>query len=786
MAQIFADRVFQSSNTTGSGAYQLGQVMPGGYRAFSASPSIVDGDTVDVFVDEQDGREWEVGRFTYRANGTLERTLIMASSNNNQPVVWPPGTRRIALTFVAQSVDEVYSLALQAASNAAIVAAQTSVATAQAVLAIDAKTAAQLARDAAQLSSGTWPTTAAALGNGVAGVASLVAGTGGANGTFALAFSGGTQVVAPAGYFVVTGGAVMQVVVTYPGYYSAGTPTISFAASTGLTGASATAVMAVNVAAGKYFSVPSADTAEYLILYLNSAGTAVEQKRYPSTALIAPLLLTAPRGYAWAITDQDGRVALGVSDDGTTVAGKMAPVLFESSEIVITGSGMSLKTPAPFGHTWAIIDQDGRMAAGLTDGGTFRTSNLEATTLNGVSVQSLLTPDPASASLGAQNFGADINHVLSYGQSLSVGVATSSAITTTQRFDNLRFVGGVRRQDSAEPGSYASLVPLIETGPGEETSFETPIGGATDMIKERIASENGIVFTQHSYQMLGSAPGKGAQTIALLSKPGTLYTRFLNDVTFGLAAAVALNKSYKVPAFFWTQGESDPANTSYASQLSTLRNDISTDVRAITTQPEDVWCICYQLSRPFQALRFVEAQALDSKIRIAAPVYQLPKSDTTHFTALSSKIYGAYLGIAYKRLVIDGVDWKPTMPLTTLRQGKVIDVKFNRHGTGLVFDTTTIPIQPNFGFYLFDAANNPLTISSVTITKQDTVRMVAAATVPAGAKLRYGFTDPTAGTSAATPPKGNLRDNQGDTLVFDGGGINYPMHNWCLLFERTL
>lgn len=38
---------------------------------------------------------------------------------------------------------------------------------------------------------------------------------------------------------------------------------------------------------GKYFSVPSADSAEYLILYLNSAGTAVEQKRYPAADAVS-------------------------------------------------------------------------------------------------------------------------------------------------------------------------------------------------------------------------------------------------------------------------------------------------------------------------------------------------------------------------------------------------------------------------------------------------------------------------------------------------------------------
>lgn len=35
---------------------------------------------------------------------------------------------------------------------------------------------------------------------------------------------------------------------------------------------------------GQYFSVPSADSAEYLILYKNNAGAAVEQKRYPSAS----------------------------------------------------------------------------------------------------------------------------------------------------------------------------------------------------------------------------------------------------------------------------------------------------------------------------------------------------------------------------------------------------------------------------------------------------------------------------------------------------------------------
>lgn len=154
-----------------------------------------------------------------------------------------------------------------------------------------AAVAAETARDAAQLSKGLFQTTAQGIGNGVAGVASLVGGSGGANGTFALAFSGGTQVIAPKGYFVVAGGVVTQAVITYSGYYSAGAPTISFAASSGLTGASATAVMAVNSPVGTYFSVPVSAGNDAQILYRVDAGpVATEITRYSSSSAVAQAL----------------------------------------------------------------------------------------------------------------------------------------------------------------------------------------------------------------------------------------------------------------------------------------------------------------------------------------------------------------------------------------------------------------------------------------------------------------------------------------------------------------
>lgn len=40
--------------------------------------------------------------------------------------------------------------------------------------------------------------------------------------------------------------------------------------------------------------------------------------------------------------------------------------------------------------------------------------------------------------------------------------------------------------------------------------------------------------------------------------------------------------------------------------------------------------------------------------------------------------------------------------------------------------------------------------------------------------------------TTADVSKGNLRDTQGSTVVFDGTGVNYPLHNWALLQQGVI
>lgn len=143
-------------------------------------------------------------------------------------------------------------------------------------------TGANAARDAAVLAaatSGVYPNSAASnvpRGLTQASVGAITAGSGGTNGTFALAWSGGNFDINPTGTFTVSGGALTAVTITGPGLRVGSTatvPTPSFAASSGLTGAAVALTAQFLVTNGSGYWVQSADNSE-LDRYANVSGVA--------------------------------------------------------------------------------------------------------------------------------------------------------------------------------------------------------------------------------------------------------------------------------------------------------------------------------------------------------------------------------------------------------------------------------------------------------------------------------------------------------------------------------
>ena len=97
MALIVADRVQETTNTTGTGAYTLGGVVPG-FRTFASVASNAD----TVYYSITDNVNYEVGLGTYASSGgTIARTTVFASSNSNNAVNWGSGTKNIFLTYPA-------------------------------------------------------------------------------------------------------------------------------------------------------------------------------------------------------------------------------------------------------------------------------------------------------------------------------------------------------------------------------------------------------------------------------------------------------------------------------------------------------------------------------------------------------------------------------------------------------------------------------------------------------------------------------------------------------------
>ena len=99
MALILADRVRETSTTTGTGALSLAGAVVG-YQTFSSA--IGNTNTCYYAISNPGVAEWEVGIGTYATSGnTLTRTTILKSSNANAAVNFSAGTKDVFVTYPA-------------------------------------------------------------------------------------------------------------------------------------------------------------------------------------------------------------------------------------------------------------------------------------------------------------------------------------------------------------------------------------------------------------------------------------------------------------------------------------------------------------------------------------------------------------------------------------------------------------------------------------------------------------------------------------------------------------
>jgi hypothetical protein len=100
MALQIADRVKETSTTTGTGTLTLAGAVAG-FQAFG--DALTDADTTYYAIVDSAAGDWEVGLGTFTASGTtLSRDTILASSNADAAVNLAAGSKDVFITYPAE------------------------------------------------------------------------------------------------------------------------------------------------------------------------------------------------------------------------------------------------------------------------------------------------------------------------------------------------------------------------------------------------------------------------------------------------------------------------------------------------------------------------------------------------------------------------------------------------------------------------------------------------------------------------------------------------------------
>jgi hypothetical protein len=99
----FADRVKDTTTTTGTGNITLSGTAPSGFQTFNAAF----GTNVTFFYCIAAGAQWEVGQGILSAATTLVREAVTASSNANALVNFSAGTKEVFVTIPAFNAERM-------------------------------------------------------------------------------------------------------------------------------------------------------------------------------------------------------------------------------------------------------------------------------------------------------------------------------------------------------------------------------------------------------------------------------------------------------------------------------------------------------------------------------------------------------------------------------------------------------------------------------------------------------------------------------------------------------
>lgn len=396
-------------------------------------------------------------------------------------------------------------------------------------------------------------------------------------------------------------------------------------------------------------------------------------------------------------------------------------------------------------------------------------------------------------------FFAQVNHIPFFGQSTSFGGSTNlagGAITTICRFlKTYMFTGGLRsysfpNSDSASSSGRSGITALVESG------LESPCSGFAEMLWELLATI-GITPASGEVEMMFSCPGNADTSIENLSKGSGPYKALIADITAAKALFNAQGKTYNVPCIVWMQGEKDVLNdTTYQKLLQKLFADLNADIKRIVEQTNDVLIYTYQTTShlayttneppkvAWEQYSAANNPRYRGKLQMSTTTYQFPYIEGVHYTPLGSRLVGASHAPAVFNTFFNN-NRRNFSIVSHQFQGNIIEIRFLPRQLPLAFETdpTVIADPGTGGFQVYNIFGQAQTITSYSIVRKDTVRLVMANPVSEGWSVVYGKGTP--GNSGPTlGNRGTLRDSQ--NIIFDPTGTNKRILNFCPLFKLVL
>lgn len=382
---------------------------------------------------------------------------------------------------------------------------------------------------------------------------------------------------------------------------------------------------------------------------------------------------------------------------------------------------------------------------------------------------------------------AEINHMLSYGESLSVGATAQTILSTTQPYKNITFSKGPRL-DPLGSGETLSVISLVEqynnpASDGGGNRGETHCSGAANYASLELL-RNGVSPKDHV--IFASTAGYGGAKISDLAKGGAIYPRVLNHIN--KARELNAGKTHKAIFTPFIIGTNDAAYaTSYLNFKNTFQQvhfDFNADVKALTGQEEDVLFAIVQISYGVRSQPQISKALWDlpqenDKFLFVTPTYHLPYSEGTHLTNIGYKLLGAYYGRVYAQYFNEGRYPDYIKPLSARVESDKVVVKFDVPTMPLQIDRTLLAQTTDDGFRVVeldenglikvDQSGNEMSIPIIDVDASLDSVSIRLASPPSGQILvRYGMDYLGNGLNILNGASGNLRDSTQDPIEIGG------------------